>query len=280
MKRFAPSFTLIELMAASTVLSVVLLLMVGMQDQMSRAWSNASRRTETGREARAALRMMCSDLSGMKLRSQGPVASYRAAMSDLVKNRPVPFVYYNGSGADPLSIGSRHSNSAYVFMVTPEALSTNGDLNLIGYYVASRLSTNLSGLRTTNFHLMRYRRDSATTAANLATWFASPTDPKTLFSGVSAATDEILAYNVANLSILCLGQGIQLSGAISQPNLATGTFIGFKDVPDYGARIHLSLTVFPEISAQRIDPRQWGGYLAKEGRTYEGRVRRMAREEE
>ncbi|NCZ97179.1 hypothetical protein EBZ02_08535, partial [bacterium] len=29
-------------------------------------------------------------------------------------------------GADPLSIGSRHSNSAYVFMVTPEALSTNG----------------------------------------------------------------------------------------------------------------------------------------------------------
>jgi uncharacterized protein (TIGR02599 family) len=47
-----PSFTLIELMAASTVLSVVLLMMVGMQDQMSKAWSNANRRTDANREAR------------------------------------------------------------------------------------------------------------------------------------------------------------------------------------------------------------------------------------
>ena len=32
-------FTLIELMAATTVLSVILLMMVGMQDQMSKAWA-------------------------------------------------------------------------------------------------------------------------------------------------------------------------------------------------------------------------------------------------
>ena len=49
------SFTLIELMAATSVLSVVLLMMVGMQDQMSRAWSNSNRRTDATREARAAL---------------------------------------------------------------------------------------------------------------------------------------------------------------------------------------------------------------------------------
>jgi len=52
--RPATAFTLIELMAATTVLSVILLMMVGMQDQMSKAWSNANRRTDATREARAA----------------------------------------------------------------------------------------------------------------------------------------------------------------------------------------------------------------------------------
>ena len=53
-RRLIAAFTLIELMAATTVLSVVLLMMVGMQDQMSKAWSNANRRTDATREARAA----------------------------------------------------------------------------------------------------------------------------------------------------------------------------------------------------------------------------------
>ena len=65
------SFTLIELMAASTVLSIVLLMMVGMQDQMSRAWSNANRRTDATREASAACRLMAQDLSCLVFRGLG-----------------------------------------------------------------------------------------------------------------------------------------------------------------------------------------------------------------
>jgi uncharacterized protein (TIGR02599 family) len=62
------AFTLIELMAATTVLSVVLLMMVGMQDQMSKAWSNANRRTDATREARAACLLMARDLSTFSVR--------------------------------------------------------------------------------------------------------------------------------------------------------------------------------------------------------------------
>ena len=57
------AFTLIELMAATTVLSIILLMMVGMQDQMSKAWSNSNRRTDATREARAAASLMSADLT-------------------------------------------------------------------------------------------------------------------------------------------------------------------------------------------------------------------------
>ena len=62
-ERSRAAFTLIELMAATTVLSVILLMMVGMQDQMSKAWSNSNRRTDATREARAACRLMSQDLT-------------------------------------------------------------------------------------------------------------------------------------------------------------------------------------------------------------------------
>ena len=64
------AFTLIELMAATTVLSVILLMMVGMQDQMSKAWSNANRRTDATREARAASLLMARDLSTFAMRGK------------------------------------------------------------------------------------------------------------------------------------------------------------------------------------------------------------------
>jgi len=64
------AFTLIELMAATTVLSIILLMMVGMQDQMSKAWSNSNRRTDATREARAACLLMSRDLSTFAMRGK------------------------------------------------------------------------------------------------------------------------------------------------------------------------------------------------------------------
>ena len=265
--RTAPSFTLIELMAATAVLSSVLLLMVGMQDQMSRAWSNANRRTETGREARAALRMMATDLAVLKTRrpTSGPVINM---VSSNVTNGPIPFVYYRGGGgANPLpSIPNRLTGSMYLFGVVPRA---NGELNLVGYYVARRATTNLNGLVQTNAHLFRYRRDAANTATALSAYFGATNSAAALFSGIDPFTDEILAYNVVGLSILAMGQGVN----------SNGLNFTLPETTNQGARFQVSLHLIPEEVAQRLSTADWSSSntLAKFSRSYEFRLRPLTR---
>ena len=262
------SFTLIELMAATAVLSSVLLLMVGMQDQMSRAWNNANRRTETGREARAALRMMATDLAALKTRrpTSGPVVNLVAAN---VTTGPIPFVYYRGVGTAPLNIPGRLSGSMFLFGVVTRA---NGDLNLVGYYVARRTTTNLNGLVQSNAHLFRYRRDAGETATALSAYFGATNSIPTLFPGIDPTRDDILAYNVAGLSILAMGQGVN----------SNGLNFTLPEVPNQGSRFHVTLHLLPEELAQRLGPNDWNSSntLAKFARSYEFRLRPTARSAE
>ena len=259
------SFTLIELMAATAVLSSVLLLMVGMQDQMSRAWNNANRRTETGREARAALRMMATDLAALKTRrpTSGPVMNTVAAG---VTNGPIPFVYYRGVGTAPLTIPGRLSGSMFLFGAVTRA---NGDLSLVGYYVGRRTTTNLNGLVQTNAHLFRYRRDAAATATALSNYFNTTNNANALFPAINPTNDEILAYNVAGFSILAMGQGVN----------SNGLNFTLPGAVNQGSRFHVTLHLLPEEMAQRLGPNDWNSSntLAKFSRSYEFRIRPTAR---
>lgn len=263
-------FTLVELMAATVVLSSVLLLMVGMQDQMSRAWNNANRRTETAREARAALRMMATELAVLKTRrpTSGPVMNM---VSPDVINAPIPFYYYapGGRRVTPpvLSIPNYATNTAMIFGVVPRA---NGELNLVGYYVARRATTNLNGLVQTNAHLFRYRRDATATAAALTAYFGATNSIPALFPGADPASDEILAYNVCGLSILALGQATINSNGLN---------FTLPEVNDQGARFHVTLHLLPEEIAQRLAPSDWTNRntLAKFSRSYEFRLRPLSR---
>lgn len=261
----AKSFTLIELMAATAVLSSVLLLMVGMQDQMSRAWNNANRRTETGREARAALRMIATDLASLKTRrpTSGPVVNL---MAGNVTNGPIPFVYYRGVGTSPLSISGRLSGSMFFFGVATRA---NGDLNLVGYYVARRATTNLNGLVQTNAHLFRYRRGTDETAAALSSYFGATNSAPILFPGIDPIRDEILAYNVAGFSVLALGQGVN----------SNGLNFTLPEANNQGSRFHVSLHLLPDELAQRLGPSDWSSAntLTKFTRSYEFRLRPLSR---
>ena len=273
MKPSTPAgFTLVELMAATAVLSSVLLLMVGMQDQMSRAWSNANRRTETGREARAALRMMATDFAALKTRTTNAGTANQGVAASAM-NGPIAFFYYapviNRRGASPaplLVIPDHLTNSSILFGVVPRA---NGDLNLVGYYVARRATTNLSGLVQSNYHLFRYRRDAAATLMAMSNFFAAPTDPAVLFPSINDPPDEILAHNVAGFSILALGQGV---------NTNTNNF-SLPDVPDQGSRFHATLHLYPEEISQRLSAADWSNTtnLIKFSRSYEFRVRPLAR---
>jgi hypothetical protein len=250
------------------------LLMVGMQDQMSRAWNNANRRTETGREARAALRMMATDLAALKTRrpTSGPVMQSVAAA---VTSAPIPFYFYAPAGRrvspPSLLIPNYQTNTGIIFGLVTRA---NGDLNLVGYYVARRSTTNLNGLVQSNFHLFRYRRDITNTISNFSSYFnltdkTNATAASTLFSGIDPTRDEILAYNVAGFSILAMGQGVN----------SNGLNFTLPEEPNQGSRFHITLHLLPEEIAQRLGPNDWGtsNTLAKFARSYEFRLKPIAR---
>jgi len=268
-------------MAASTVLSLVLLMMVGMQDQMSRAWSNANRRTEATREASAACRLMAADLSCLVIRPQA--SDNQAACAAGLENQGLPFLY-SSNGAGPISISSTQSNSAYIFCVVGRNPSSNSpaDLAIVGYYIASAISTNVNGFVTTNYNLFRHYLPPSNAISNLSAWFAAPTNARSanlLFAPnpTNVATDEILARNTCNLRITAYNR--QDGNTKGYPNrVANGLnyqFVSAGSSSFYsGSKIQVEMSVLPEEYAQKIVHTNWGTStnIQKYARSYEFRV--------
>ena len=260
------AFTLIELMAATTVLSIILLMMVGMQDQMSKAWSNSNRRTDATREARAAARLMASDLGGMAFRPNTPNSSYDS-FATVLTNQGLPYLYSSNGAGTSITIPDAETNSAYLFALCNQASrGTNyTDIGLVGYYIASRLTTNVSGFVTTNYNLHRYYVPASNAVGNLASWLTSK-DATNLFSGVNPATDDILARNTCNLRITFFGKPV-LNG------------LNYTNSPDSksayrGNKVQVEWTTYPEDFAQKLPLSSWTspGNIQKYGRTYEFRL--------
>lgn len=275
LKQSFGSFTLIELMAATTVLSVVLLMMVGMQDQMSKAWSNANRRTDANREARAACRLMAKDFSCLALRG---TKSKRVFMRGPdVTNSRISFYYFSGTGnvvGNALTMPTNLApNTSYLFGVIPRAprSANESDFGLIGYYVASDTTVNINGFSVTNYNLHRYYKISnAVTIPALTNWIGNRR-ANSLFTNVNTINDEILARNVCNLQI-------KVFGSTNYPN-------GLNSVIDYGNdvingiyqgnKMHFELTFYPDDVAQKLNsPSAWTNTnnLQKYARSYEFRV--------
>ena len=247
--RTMAAFTLIELMAATTVLSVILLMMVGMQDQMSKAWSNANRRTDATREARAACLLMARDLSTFAQR--GKTFSRVDTFPTNLTNAAVPFYYFNGSGG--LAPGGA-PNCAQFFGLIPQAPKGTdpADIALVGYYIALATNTNVNGFRTTSYNLFRYYIAPSNSASGIATWLSVPTATATaaaLFTNI-AANSEILARNACNLQIKIYGSAANASGLVFSNNGAGGPFYT-------GNKIGIELSFYPEDSAQKITNSAW-----------------------
>lgn len=261
---FSKAFTLIELMAATTVLSVVLLMMVGMQDQMSKAWSNANRRTDATREARAACLLMARDLSTFALR--GKTAGRVDAFPTNLSSAAVPFYYYNGSAG--IAPGGA-ADCAQFFGLIPQASKTNSsaDIALVGYYVALATNTNVNGFLTTSWNLFRYYVPPSNAASGIATWLNTPngTAPA-LFPNISA-NSEILARNACNLQIKIYGSASNASGLVYTNNGAGGPFYS-------GNKIGIELSFYPEDLAQKIPNSAWmsPANIQKYARSFEFKV--------
>jgi len=267
---------LIELMAATTVLSVVLLMMVGMQDQMSKAWSNANRRTDATREASAACRLMYEDLSCLVYREQ--TFDNQAACAYVLTNQGIPFLY-SSNGLGPITIANAQSGASYFFAVTARKPVGSGleDLALVGYYIASAPRTNVNGFATTNFNLYRYYVSASNAVSNLNTWFSSSTRTASMLFKPNPATDEILARNTCNLRITPYNR---IDGNTrSLPNkVANGLnyqFVSSGTTSYYsGSKLQVELSVYPEDYAQRISYTAWTNStnIQKYARSYEFRV--------
>jgi type II secretory pathway component PulJ len=247
------AFTLIELMAATTVLSVVLLMMVGMQDQMSKAWGNANRRTDATREARAAAILMQADLAGLTFRGNTRNSSYDAFPSVLTSNG-IPFLYCDGRNPDPsgLAIPNGQSNSAYLFgLSTQKSRGTTGqDIALVGYYIAFRTNLNVNGFSVTNYNLCRYYVPASNTSSNLSAWFQSKS-ANSLFT--PSTNDEILARNCCNLRITYFGDPVR--GVTNGLNFTNA----MSTVDPYRAnKVQVEWSIYPEDYAQKILLTNWG----------------------
>ena len=270
-------FTLIELMAATTVLSVVLLMMVGMQDQMSKAWSNSNRRTDATREARAACRLMAQDLSCLVFRRTNNDSADSIPAALLTQG--IPFLYSSngvgpGGGADLIPLGNSQSSASYLFGLSTRKPSGSGpeDLGIFGYYIASTSTTNVSGFVTTNYNLYRHYVPASNAVNNLNTWFSSTTkDAGDLFNPTNA---EILARNTCNLRITFYNRR-DTDGSYAVTNgLNYSCESGGTDTYFSGNKIQVEISVYPEDFAQRIPYTNWGNStnIRKFARSYEFRV--------
>jgi type II secretory pathway component PulJ len=252
-------------MAATTVLSVVLLMMVGMQDQMSKAWSNANRRTDATREARAATRLMASDLAGMGFRPNAPSSSFES-FATVLTNQGLPYLY-SSNGTGPITIPNAQSGSAYLFALCNQAnRGTNySDIGLVGYYIASSGRTNVNGFVVTNYNLHRYYVPASNAVGNLTSWFASKT-AASLFSGVNPSTDDILARNTCNLRITFFGKAVPTGLNYSNVANSSSAYRGNK--------VQIEWTTYPDDVAQKIAPANWASSanIQKFGRSFEFRL--------
>jgi len=204
-ERSRAAFTLIELMAATTVLSVVLLMMVGMQDQMSKAWANANRRTESTREARAGLRMLTEDFTHYYVRSDFTKGYWSRANYNPITNT-IPIVYFSdaSSAVGKLTISNAQPKSQALFFLSQRRPGTNREsdrLTAVGYYIAGETNMSISGFTNTSYNLYRYVNTNTVSALIN---FTDANDVRSLFPNVGTtfkSNNEILARNAVNLRI-------------------------------------------------------------------------------
>ena len=270
-RRLMPAFTLIELMAATTVLSVVLLMMVGMQDQMSKAWANANRRTESTREARAGLRMLTEDFTHYYIRSDFTKGYWSRANYNPITNT-IPIVYFTdaSSAAGKLTISNAQPKSQALFFLSQRRPGTNKEsdqLTAVGYYIAWETNTSISGFLTTNYNLYRYVNTNTVSALIN---FTDANDVTPLFPNVGATnklTNEILARNAVNLRIYFYPTS-SVSG-----NLIYGIQEGTN--PAYtGNRCVFEVTTYPDSIANSLlqgNLTNWtsSNNIKRYGRTFE-----------
>lgn len=153
-------FTLIEILAATGILSIMFTIMFGILQQTSKGWQAANRRVEASQVARLALDQIASDLENCVavVQSNVPVPG-----SATTTNYAYGFYHDTPSSMNSLpGMGSINISlpNDFIFMVTPymPSLQNGGsDLCEVGYIpVFNAATTNIQSMRPKRYYLLRH----------------------------------------------------------------------------------------------------------------------------
>ena len=251
------AFTLIELMVATAVTSLLLLGMTGIFDQAMKSWRLTSRRGDAEREVRAALGTLQRDLGGLVVTNNLPlyVGSTDPNLVGIsTSNRP---------NLAPTNASGVWSNvSTTLFFATTQAGSPGspGDLAGVGYYVAWSPTAN-EGRGA--FNLYRYIQPPAAFLGGMSNFLANS---NRLYQANDE--DEIVGANVLNFWAQLV---VVPPGLLTGPsNLPTAGRITTR--PSY---IQMELTAYGSEAVRIFGTRaEWGNTnnIKKFGRSFIWRV--------
>jgi prepilin-type N-terminal cleavage/methylation domain-containing protein len=194
-------FTLVEVLVATTILSLMLLFLFSIFDQSTKAWQAGERKVDAFREARAGLYMLRRDLRGALVEPETPMAFNQL-------ESPIPF-----SGVlAPSNVGSN------LLFLTTLPLNAQGGGNVselcaVGYYMAwMRSAVGADEAPSFSFNLVRYFNPSGSpqstggTVANLISFITGGSgDINLLFPRVGSSVqpeNEVLARNVVRFEVV------------------------------------------------------------------------------
>lgn len=212
------SFTLIELMAAAAITTLLLLGMTGIFDQAMKAWRLSSRRADAEREVRAALSTIQRDLSGCVTRiSNSPAMGWPNGEPPW---NQIPIL--RNVAPDPLpprSIALARTNDSSIItfwttlpasaQLSTDAENTNlGDLCGVTYYVGWDPASN-QGRGAWN--LYRRFQGSQRTYPMLLSFMTNPTTAALMDPSLPADQDEVVGANIvyfrAEFKLMPVGGG-------------------------------------------------------------------------
>jgi type II secretory pathway pseudopilin PulG len=189
------AFTLVELLIATGITVVIVVLLGAMLGSLMNTAARANQRIDAFREARAALQIIERDLRNLvppqwdirtsPIPTPTPIPITRAAAYFALDN-----VWQDPN--DPYSANNGSLNRQIFALIARKdaGSSTSGDLCAVGYYC--RWDTN-------HYVLCRYFRGSATTFAAIQSFVGTYVPVTTLYT--PSSTDEVLAAYVWNLNV-------------------------------------------------------------------------------
>lgn len=165
-------FSLLEVMISTVIVSILMVLLLGMTDGITRLWSESERKREASREARAGLRMLTEDLHNAVTTTNPETLSITPATDDSPTGKRIFFLVSH----------PRETTGG-----KPE-----GDLCAVGYFTAPDPETGAGNLY--RFHAGPAEVSDALGKGTLESLYskASPTNP---------VTTELLARAILRLGI-------------------------------------------------------------------------------